>query len=200
MYVTESTPAGDTPNAVPLLKSETATIATDWSPYGQHIAFTRTGSTTGLDVWVLPLAKDGVAFPFAETRAVEDNAAFSPDGRWIAFQSSESGRDEVYVRAFPPAGDQYVVSRNGGTQPRWRGDGRELFFLAPDGSVMAAPIAFTPGFSAGTPQTIVPAAMTLVIRHAYTVTKDGQRVLMPVLDRRNPPRLSVIQWPSPASK
>jgi dipeptidyl aminopeptidase/acylaminoacyl peptidase len=178
-----------------LWKSETAAIATDWSPDSRYIVFTRTSPKTGLDVWVLPLTSDGNAFPFVETGAVEDNGAFSPDGRWIAYQSDASGRDEVYVRPFPPADRQHQVSRNGGTQPRWRGDGRELFFLAPDGSVVAAPITSEPAFTAGAPQTMVPAAMTLVIRHAYTVTKDGQRVLIPVVDRSNPPSLTVMRWP-----
>lgn len=152
---------------------------------------TRTASNTGLDVWVLPLSGDRQPFPFVETRAAEDNAAFSPDDRWIAYQSNESGRDEVYVRPFPPAGGGWLVSRTGGTQPRWRGDGRELFFLAPDGSVMAAAVDSTSRFEAAVPRRIVPAAMTLVIRHAYTVTRDGQRVLIPVIDQRNPSLITV---------
>jgi eukaryotic-like serine/threonine-protein kinase len=179
-----------------LLKADTASIATDWSSDGRFIAYTRTGRETGLDLWILPLA-DRQPFPFLQTPAVEDNAAFSPDGRWMAYQSNESGRDEVYIRPFPPAGGQLRVSRNGGTQPRWRGDGRELFFLAPDGSIMAAVIHPAPEIAAESPKMIRPAAMTLVIRHSYSVTRDGQRFLVPVLDQRNPPIVTVVaDWPS----
>jgi Tol biopolymer transport system component len=201
IYVTASTAGATTQDELLLPKADAASIATDWSPDGRFIAYTRSGSATGLDLWVLPLSGTGQPFPFLQTPAVEDNAAFSPDGRWIAYQSNATGRDEVYVRPFPPASGQFLVSRGGGTQPRWRGDGRELFFLAPDGSVMAAAINATPEFAADAPQTMLPAAMTLVIRHAYTITKDGQRVLVPVLDQQNPPLLTVVvNWAATAGK
>jgi Tol biopolymer transport system component len=180
-----------------LLKADSASIATDWSSDGRFIAYTRTGPQTALDLWILPLSGDRRPFPFLQTPAVEDNAAFSPDGRWMAYQSNESGRDEVYIRPYPPATGQLRVSRNGGTQPRWRGDGTELFFLAPDGSIMTAAIHPSPAIAAEMPTMIRPAAMTLVIRHSYTVTRDGQRFLMPVLDLRNPPVVTVVaNWPS----
>lgn len=199
IYVSASTISA-TPQAEVLLKADAASIATDWSSDGRHIVFTRTGPATGLDLWVLPVSGDRQPFPFLQTPAVEDNGAFSPDGQWIAYQSNASGRDEVYVQRFPPASGQFRVSRSGGTQPRWRGDGKELFFLAPDGSVMAAAILEGPQPAAGVPQTILPAAMTLVIRHAYTVTRDGQRVLIPVLDQRNPPVMTVVNWAVAAGK
>jgi Tol biopolymer transport system component len=181
-----------------LLKADAASIATDWSRDGRFIAFTRSGAGTGLDLWIMPLTADRTPFPFVQTPAGEDNAAFSPDGRWIAYQSNESGRDEVYIRPFPPAGGQHLVSRNGGTQPRWRHDGRELFFLAPDGSLMTAAVRSTPNFAADAPRTLLPPSMTLVIRHAYSPSADGQRILMPVLDQRNPPRLTVVRnWRPP---
>jgi Tol biopolymer transport system component len=184
-----------------VLKSDAASIATDLSADGRFIAFTRTGSKTGMDIWTLPLVGDRTPAPFLETPAVEDNAAFSPDGRWIAYQSNQSGRDEVYVRPFPAAGGEVQISRAGGTQPRWRGDGRELFFLGPDGAVMAAVVSPASPFTAGEPRALLPAAMTLVIRHAYTVTKDGERVLMPVLDQRNPSLITVVPgWTGGAAK
>lgn len=184
-----------------LIGGPAASIATDWSRDGRLILFTRTGATTGLDLWMAPVNQPRDAFPFADTSAAEDNATLSPDGRWVAYQSNASGRDEIYVEPTPTRSRQrglsvtdgrLQISIEGGTQPLWRGDGRELFFLAPDGSVMAVPVSPSISFSVGDPQAILPAAMTLVIRHAYTVTPDGQRVLMPVLDQTNPSTLTVV--------
>lgn len=187
-----------------LLGAPAPSIATDWSRDGQFIPFTRTGATTGLDLWILPVNEPQKAFAFLETRAAEDNATISPNGRWMAYQSNTSGRDEVYVEAIPAgmrqrttmaADGRLQISIDGGTQPLWRADGRELFFLAPDGSVMTSAVTASLSFSAAEPQAILPAAMTLVIRHAYTVTPDGQRVLMPVLDQTNPSTISVVtEW------
>jgi eukaryotic-like serine/threonine-protein kinase len=184
-----------------LLKADAASIATDQSADGRFIAFTRAGTTTGMDLWVLPLSGDRTPTPFLQTAAVDDNAVFSPDGRWLAYQSSESGRDEVYVRPFPASGAAARISRNGGTQPRWKGDGTELFFLGPDGAVMASGVTSTSPFTTADPSALLPAAMTLVIRHAYTVTKDGQRFLMPVLDQRNPSVITVVEnWTARGAK
>lgn len=192
IYVKPSTFAATAPDGALLPKPDVASIATDWSADGRFVAYTRNASTTGLDIWLVPLSGARVPFPVLDTRAAEDNAAFSPDGRWIAYQSNENGRDEVYVRSFQSPGDAVRVSMHGGTQPRWRGDGGELFFLAADGAVMSAAIRATADLTPGEPRTIVPATTTLVIRHAYAVTKDGQRVLMPVLDRRNPSLITIV--------
>jgi len=182
-----------------LMTTTTADIATDWSRDGKWIALTRPGSGTGLDVWIVQLDEMKAA-PFVQTPAIEDNAAFSPTGGWMAYQSNASGRDEIYLRLFPPRPgiDMTVrVSRDGGTQPRWRGDGKELFFLAPDGGVMSATIIGSTSVTAEVPQRILPAMMTLVIRHAYSVTKDGQRFLIPVVDQSNPPVIeAVANWPA----
>jgi Tol biopolymer transport system component len=180
-----------------IYKENTATIATDWSRDGKTVAFTRTAPAgspaTGLDVWLLDLPT-GKAAAKVETVAAEDNAAFSPDGRWVAYQSNASGRDEVYVTSV--AGARAVpqrVSAAGGTQPRWRGDGKELFFLAPDGAVTAAAIAGTnDSLNVGTPQRLIPAPPPLVIRHSFTVSSDGQRVLVPLVDQRTPPEIMVM--------
>lgn len=183
-----------------LLAAPTASIATDWSRDGRFIPFTRTGATTGLDVWILPVGEPQKAFPFVDTPAAEDNATISPNGQWMAYQSNTSGRDEVYVEAIPAgmrqrttmsADGRLQISIDGGTQPLWRADGRELFFLAPDGSVMSSAVTTSLSFGAAEPHAILPAAMTLVIRHAYTVTPDGQRVLMPVLDQTNPSTIAI---------
>ena len=183
-----------------LLPSTVATIATDWSADGRFIAYTKTSPATGLDIWILPLTGDRTPFAFLESAAADDNAMFAPDGRALAYQSGMSGKDEVYVRAFPGRGEPLRVSPAGGTQPRWRADGRELYYLAPDGSIMAVAIAPAgEGWTAGPPDALVPATMSLVIRQAYTVTADGERLLAPVLDQTNPPVITAVpRWTPPA--
>ena len=93
---------------------------------------------TKYDLWVLRLDGDKKPFPFLRTGFNENNGQFSPDGRWVAYRSDESGRDEIYVRSFSPdaadasTGVKWMISNNGGTDPRWRGDGSELHYIAPD--------------------------------------------------------------------
>lgn len=179
-----------------LMASTVATIATDWSTTGRLVAYTRASPATGLDVWVLAI-DGGPPTPLVESPAADDNATFRPGGDAVAYQSGVSGRDEIYLRAFPLQEDGERVSAAGGTQPRWRADGQELFYLAPDGSVMAVAVARTAGrWSVGPPRTLVPATMSLVIRQAYAVTPDGERVLTPVVDATNPPVISIMpRWP-----
>ena len=150
---------------------------TDWSRDGRFIAYTQGAGGNG-DVWILPLQGDRKPFPLANSSFAEDAATFSPDGRWIAYSSNESGQFQVYVQPFPPAAGKYQISRNGGAQPMWRGDGRELFFIAPDSTMMAAQIDTARGFEAGVPQTLFAsrAGTTLQGRRQYAVTGDGKRI------------------------
>ena len=146
--------------------------------------------------------------PIVETKGTDDNGALSPNGRWLAYQSSEAGQDEIYLlpaateppRSAPivgvrfpltPALQSRQVSLGGGTQPRWRDDGNELYFLALDGSLMAAAVPAGDASRIGAPQRILPASMTLVIRHAYAAAPDGQRFLVPVLDQSKPAVITV---------
>ena len=170
-------------------KDDRASIATDWSSDGTRVLFTRTAAgSTGLDVWVHVVG--GRSSPLVETTGTDDNAAFSPDGRWVAYQSNASGQDNVWI--VPSAGTAAgsagarQVSTAGGTQPRWRRDGRELYFLSPDGALMAVDVPDADAARIAAPRRLLPPSMTLVIRHSYTTSLDGQRVLMPVLDQRNP--------------
>jgi len=113
-----------------------------WSRDGRYIAYMRRkvkGPTRG-DIWILPLFGDRKPFPFMQSEFEEAAADFSPDGRFIAYGSNESGRNEVYVAPFPGGGGKWQVSTAGGTAPRWRGDGLELFYLAPDNRLMSAEI------------------------------------------------------------
>jgi Tol biopolymer transport system component len=116
---------------------------TDWSPDGKFLLVRRADQRTGYDIFGFELGP-GKTFPVVQTDFDEKDGEFSPDGRWIAFQSNESGRFEIYVQPFRNAESRKVqVSTAGGTQVRWRRDGRELFYVSLDGRLMAAPIRFS---------------------------------------------------------
>ncbi len=169
----------------------------DWSRDGRFIIYGTSGQPTGADLWVLPITGDRKPSLFLQTSFAERGPAFSPDGRWVAYESNASGRGEVYVRPFPPGGGEYKVSRDGGWSARWRGDGRELFFLAPDGTLMAAGIDTTHGISATVPEPLFPTSTTSTRDlHPWAVTPDGQRFLIKVADQRsaNAPITVVTNW------
>ena len=123
---------------------------TDWSH--EVLLYTSTDPRTRLDVWSLPLSHERKPLPIAQTPFNESDAHMSPDGRWIAYVSDETGRDEVFVQSFPSPESKWLISTNGGTRPRWRPDGRELFFLSSDDTLMTAPIQTRPLFEAGVPE------------------------------------------------
>src|SRR5262249_21779176 len=109
---------------------------TDWSADGRFILFEAVDPTTNLELWALPAA-GGNPTPFIKTTFGVSHGQFSPDGRWVAYSSNESGKTEIYVAPFPGPGGNWKVSSAGGSEPRWRRDGKELFYLAPDGKLMA---------------------------------------------------------------
>ena len=151
-------------------------------------------------MWTLPLSGDRKPKRFLATPFLEDHGKFSPDGRWIAYTSNASGRDEVYVRQFPGAERFFKISRDGGSGPRWRDDGRELFFLTLDGMLMAAGIEKTAkGLTPTVPQ---PLFHTGVLRNfGYAVAKDGQRFLISVTDPPGPTPITVVMnWPATLRK
>jgi Tol biopolymer transport system component len=155
----------------------------------------------------LPLHGDRKPFPVVATSFEEKDAQFSPDGRWIAYQSNETGRFEIYVQPFPGPGRKELVSTNGGAQVRWRRDGRELFYIALDGRLIAVPIRFAPNgqtFEAGAAlplfATSVGGAVQGRDRQQYVVSADGQRFLMSILpeDQSPSPITVVLNWkPNP---
>jgi len=124
----------------PVLLDKLSKVPQDWSSDGRYILYAVLDSTNANDLWALPTTGDRKPFPVAQTRFEEMAGQFSPDARWVAYTSTESGRAEIYVRPFPGAGAKWQVSTAGGNQARWRRDGRELFYIAPDGRLMAVPI------------------------------------------------------------
>jgi eukaryotic-like serine/threonine-protein kinase len=149
--------------------------AQSWTPDGGTIVFTTKGNDTADDIWLLSLA-DREARPWLQTPAAEWGGRLSPDGRWMAYTSSESGRDEVYVQPFPGPGAKRLVSSGGGMNPIWSRDGRELFYRG-GSHVMAVPLEADPVFSAGTPRALFAGRYRLTGRD-FDVSLDGSRFLM----------------------
>jgi Tol biopolymer transport system component len=170
---------------------------TDWSRDGRHIAFVE-GAPPTTDIWVLPMFGDRKPIAFANTAFTEDGPSFSPDGRWLAYSSNESGALQVYVQPFPPTGRKYLVSRDGGAQPLWRSDGRELYFLAADGTINAVAATTGTQFESGIPARLFesPLATNFSGRRQYAVTGDGQRFLFisPPPTAESTPITVVTNW------
>ena len=169
-----------------LATSEDANVPMSWSPDGRLLAVIEVNPTTGLDIWVLrmgdPSASSGQvrkAQPFLRTAFNESVPQFSPDGRWLAYISDESGRYEIYVQPYPGPGGKWQISTEGGTEPVWNRNGRELFYRSGD-KMMAVDIATQPGFAAGKPRVLFegPYVPTPLTATNYDVSPDGQRFLM----------------------
>ena len=155
-------------------------IPGSWSPDGQVLAYSEQDPTTGWDIWVLKLEGDRKPRPFLQTPFNEGGAIFSPDGRWLAYQSDESGRKEIYVASFPDAGKKWQISIGGGTEPLWGRNGRELFYRDGD-KMMAADVTTKPPFAAGKPKPLFKGnfvANPFNFWPNYDVSPDSQRFLM----------------------
>ena len=119
---------------------------------------------------------------------------FSPDGRWIAYDSNATGRQEVYVRPFPEGDAVFPISREGGGAPRWRGNGKQLFFLSLDGAMMAVDVDVTKGFTAGVPRELFSTHLQPPANaRPYNVTGDGTRFLIPRIGQGSPITV-VLNW------
>jgi len=163
-----------------LLAKEYNQIGESWSPDGQMLAFHETHPTTAMDIWVLPLQGERKPRPFLRTPFIEGAAAFSPDGRWLAYSSNESGRFEVYVKPVRGAGGPWQISTEGGREPVWARNGRELFFLNAD-KMMAVDIRTEPTFAPGKPRLLFEGQYVEAsgrFRARYDVAPDSQRFLM----------------------
>ncbi|MFI5166475.1 MAG: protein kinase [Thermoanaerobaculales bacterium] len=186
-----------------LLRSTTSKSPDDWSLDGKFIIYEDTDPKTKQDLWVLPVSGDHKPMPYLQTESNELHARFSPDGKWVAYVSDESGRAEVYVQSFPATGGKWQISGGGGDQPLWRRGGKELFYLAAGGTLMAVEInPSASAFQAGVARPLftlhlAPGAMTGT-RNALLVTADGQRFLVnsSLEDAASFPITVVLNWTS----
>jgi Tol biopolymer transport system component len=169
-----------------------------WSRDGRFIAYVSMDPQTEADIWVLATSGDRQASPFLRTRFYEAYARISPDGRWMAYSSTESGRESVYITRFPEPGEKWSVSAGGGSFPVWRHDSRELFYRAADGKLMAVPIGPGADLSPGTPTPLFEPQRaeisTLGYGTFYDVAPDGRFLINILVERISPPATVVLNW------
>ena len=165
----------------------------DWSPDGRFLLYGDRHATTGWDLWVLPLDGKREPFPFVRTRYEELGGAFSPDGRWVAYVSNETGQREVYVQRFPGPEDRRRVSTAGGSFPRWPRGGGELFYVTADDQVMAVPATSGASLELGTPVKLFRIEARSGMQ--FDVSADGRRFLVsaPVSGASSVPTV-VLNW------
>jgi Tol biopolymer transport system component len=195
----------------PLLKSNSGKFPTSWSRDGRFLLYTADAEKRSL--WVLPVEGERKPFPFLQTDFDNSDGQFSPDGHWVAYVSNESGHDEIYIRTFSPdskatASDtsgKWLISVDGGSQPRWRGDSKELYYLGPNGMLMAVEIATSPVFRAGVPKSLFqtpPRTVDIsVTMRQWDLTSDGKRFLFPApTEQTGVPFTVVLNWQATLKK
>ena len=186
---------GDAPEG-PLLESSDSDNKNprDWSPDGRLILYESLSPKTGFDLWLVPVAGDRRPVPVAQTPFTEAEG-FSPDSQWIAYSSDASGRQEIVVKRLSGTGRETQVSTNGGSDPKWRGDGREILYRTPDNRVMAVAVTLPAEGTNVQPGIPVP-LFTLPAGSNWDVTPDGQRFLatVPTDEATVPPITVVLNW------
>ncbi len=181
--------------------------ASDWSRDGRYLLYQRPGEKTGQDLWIAPQLPEGDSgdrkpFPYLNSQFDEAEGKFSPDGRWVAYVSNESGRNEIYVQSFPLSGAKFPISTGGGTQPQWRKDGTELIYLAADQMLMAVPVKLgrppAEPFQPGSPKPLfaLPHYLGGFVGRDYAVSNDGQKFLVSTVEGsgESPPLTVVLNW------
>jgi Tol biopolymer transport system component len=191
-----------------LLESDQTKLPGDWSSDGRYLLFGSVDPQTGYDLWVLPFSADKKPVPFLKTPFEERNGQFSPDGKWIAYQSNKSGRFEIYVQPFPGPGEEFHVSSNGGAQPRWNKNGKEIFYVSLDRMMMAAPVKLSPDsqfLETGTPLALFPVRIDPVpgvFKQQYAMSSNGQRFLVNLAtdEQATSPITLIYNWKPKDSK
>jgi Tol biopolymer transport system component len=176
LYTKSSSGAGE---ATRVLESKTEVPCSDWSRDGRFVAYDRGGDKG--EVWVLPIDGDRKPTPLVRGPYDVGQGRFSPDGRWLAYTSLESGRPEVYVTSFPDAGGKWQISNAGGNDPRWNPRGGELFYLSADQRMMSVAVRTNPTFEVQVPRGLFTARVLFPgrgVRAHYVVSGDGQRFLL----------------------
>jgi tRNA A-37 threonylcarbamoyl transferase component Bud32 len=199
-----------------LVAADQMAFAASWSPDGGFLLYVSTDPQTLTDLWVLPMAGDRVSSVFLQTPFLERWGTFSPDGRWVAYHSNQSGQHEIYVRPFIPPGasgtapgangGERQASTSGGVYPVWRRDSRELYYLNPEGAMMAVPIAVTgatlqPGAAIVLfPTRILGGGVDRGLGPQYDVARDGRFLINTVLDDTAAPITLLMNWNPEAKK
>jgi hypothetical protein len=197
LYVKNSDGAQEEKN---VLQDDIDKFPNDWSRDGKYILYTRHA-----DLWFENLPKLEKSL-FLKAPSLLRNGQFSPDGKWVAYASNETGKWEIYVTSFPEPRGKWQVSVGGGEQPRWRGDGRELFYLSSDSKVMAVPVTIGANFEARTPVALFQAAprqpIPIFDLFVYDVSRNGQRFLIntQVKQPDSAPMSIVLNWTAKLNK
>jgi Tol biopolymer transport system component len=198
-------PASGRGNEELLLKTSSPKFPTDWSSDGKLLLYMETNARGKYDIWILPLEGDRKPKPFLQDDYNKFDANFSPDGKWIAYCSDESGQPQVYVLPFPAPGGKYQVSTAGGTNPRWRRDGKELFYIRGDGKLMAVEVKAGSTFEPGATKPLFDTPVRFVGSSwpydTYAVSADGQRFLInDFTETSAPPITVVLNWTADLKK
>jgi eukaryotic-like serine/threonine-protein kinase len=171
-------------------------VPKDWSSNGQSVLYQASDPATGWDLWVTPASGAGKPQSIVNSVHGEREGRFSPDGRWVAYDSTESGRREIWLQRFPPNGNKWQLSTTGGFSPRWRRDGKELFYIATDGRLMAVKITLSEAAQFDAPTPLFQTMLREAAYGAYEVTGDGERFLInvPPDGQEAAPITVVINW------
>jgi Tol biopolymer transport system component/predicted Ser/Thr protein kinase len=201
LYETGSNGAG---SARAILQAPHDVFVADWSPDGRYLLYQEQSTETLGDLWLLPATGDRKPVLYLKTAFNDANAQFSPDGKWVAYNSDETGRDEVYVQSFPAVGAKFPVSTNGGDFARWRPDQKELFYRALDGKLMA--VAVRPGGQGvefGLPVALMPIRPPAgaTASYPYDIARDGRILALARVAGEAPTPLTVIvNWQASLKK
>jgi len=185
-----------------LVQAGSLTVPTDWSTDGRFLAYQAIDSKTktGWDLAFYSPAENKT-YVFLSTLAAEVMGRFSPDGRWLAYTSDESGRPEVYVQPFPGHGGKWQISTAGGGQPVWNRNGKELFYASADNKLMAVDVKADSSFEVGTPRALFDVHLKSINGWKYDISPDGQRFLAnTVIEVKANPITLVLNWAAEAKK
>jgi Tol biopolymer transport system component len=179
--------------------SAPSAVVTGWSPDGRVLLYGVVDPVTGFDIWA-KLAGQTRPEKYLATPFSEGHAQFSPDGRWVAYASNESGQQEVWVRPYPASSLKFKISDGGGYDPRWRADGRALYYLDPRTELVEVDVHLHPTFSVGPSRLLfrgyVTEGLSSIYTSQYVASPDGQRFLFKTPVDPNPPMTVAVNWAS----